>query len=71
MYRLLVDLMAQARAAGMAPRDVAGCFLFALELLGEDESGVRSGYVIALGWLEEQRANWLGRLAPRRQSRFN
>lgn len=71
LFRLLMDLMARARASGMTPREVADCFFFALELLGEAESGVRSGYVIALGWLEEQRANWLGRLAPRRPSHSN
>lgn len=71
LYGLLMDLMTRARASGMTPSEVAGCFFFALELLGEDESGFRPGYVIALGWLEQHRTNWLARLAPRRPSHLN
>jgi hypothetical protein len=66
-----MDLMARARASGMTPSEVAGAFFFALELLGEDESGFGPGYVIALGWLEEHRTNWLARLTARRPSHLN
>jgi hypothetical protein len=71
LFKALTELLGKATASGMKPSEVAGCLFFALELLGEDESGPRPGYVVALGWLEAWRANWLGRLKPERPSHLN
>jgi hypothetical protein len=71
VFRVLLELINKARASGMAPGEIACCFFFALESLGEEESGMRPGYVVVLRWLEEQRSAYLARLAPGRVSRFN
>jgi hypothetical protein len=60
----LQELIVHAIKSGLAPAEVAALALFAMEELGERESGERPGFAVALGWLEKQRSSWLARLTP-------
>jgi hypothetical protein len=71
LFRVLLELVNKARSSGMTPSEVAGCFFFALEILGEDESGRRPGYVVALKWIEERRSVYVARLNPGRPNGLN
>lgn len=59
---VLLDLFRTAEANDMSPTEIAETVHFALEELGESESGMDPGYLIALRWLEQQRARYLERL---------
>ena len=64
LFKALHALTGKARASGMTPSEIAGCFFHVLEELGEAESGARPGFVVSLRWIEEHRAMYVARLAP-------